>query len=72
MLENEMHKILSSFEIQTDRLIPARKQDLMLINKKKKELIINWNLPSQRTTRVRPCKLSLIYLSFGPFSEFLL
>ena len=38
--ENEMLKILWDFEIQTDHLIPARRPDLGLINKKKKELTI--------------------------------
>ena len=33
--ENEMHKIL--FEIQTDHLISARRPDLVIVNKEKKE-----------------------------------
>ena len=40
ILENEIHKILWDFEIQTDQLIPARRRDLLLIknkNKNKKE-----------------------------------
>ena len=36
VLENETHKILLDFEIQTDHLIPARRPDLVLINKKKR------------------------------------
>ena len=36
VLENETHKILWDFEIQTDPLITARRPDLVLINKKKK------------------------------------
>ena len=32
VLENETHKILWDFEIQTDHLIPARRPDLVLIN----------------------------------------
>ena len=35
VLGNEMHKMLSDFEIQTDRQIPARKPDLVLVDKKK-------------------------------------
>ena len=35
-LENETHKILWVSEIQTDNSIPARKPDLVQINKKKK------------------------------------
>ena len=34
--ENEIHKIIWDFEIQTDHLIPDRKPDLLLIKKKKK------------------------------------
>ena len=33
--ENETHKILWNFEIQTDYLFPARIQDLVLIKKKR-------------------------------------
>ena len=33
VLENEMHKILLDFKIQTDQLIPARRPDIGLINK---------------------------------------
>ena len=35
VLENETHKILSDFEIQTDHSILARRLDLVLIKKKK-------------------------------------
>ena len=38
VIENETHKILWNFEAQTDHLIPPRKQDLMIINKKKENL----------------------------------
>ena len=36
-LENETHKLLSSFEIQADHLISARRPDFVTVNKKKKE-----------------------------------
>ena len=38
VLENEMHKILWNFGIQTDHQIPARKPDLVIINKIKENL----------------------------------
>ena len=38
LLENATHKLLGDFQIQTDHLIPARRQDLIIINKKKREL----------------------------------
>ena len=40
VLKNETHKILRDFEIQTDHLIPARRPDLVLINKKRE--LLNW------------------------------
>ena len=38
VLENDMHKLLWDFNIQTDQLIPARRPDLIIINKKKESL----------------------------------
>ena len=34
VLENDTHKLLWDFNIQTDHLIPARRPDLIIINKK--------------------------------------
>ena len=36
VLENETHKLLWDFEIQTDHLISTRRPDLVIINKKRK------------------------------------
>ena len=36
VLENDTHKLLWDFNIQTDQLTPARRQDLIIINKKKR------------------------------------
>ena len=36
-LENETHKLLWNFKIQTDRLILARRPDLMIVKKKEKK-----------------------------------
>ena len=38
VLENDSHKLLWDFNIQTDHLFPARKPDLIIINKKKENL----------------------------------
>ena len=35
VLENASHKLLLGFNIQTDHLIPARRPDLIIINKKR-------------------------------------
>ena len=51
VLENEKHKLLWDFEIQTDRLISARRPDLIIINNnKKRELEELWTLLSRLTT----------------------
>ena len=38
VLENDTHKFLWDFDIQTDQLIPARRPDLTIINKNKENL----------------------------------
>ena len=38
VLENDTHKLLWDFDIQTDHLISARRQGLIIINKKKENL----------------------------------
>ena len=35
VLENDTHKILWDFEIQTDNLISAKRPDLVVVNKKR-------------------------------------
>ena len=37
VLENDTHKLLWDFDIQTDHLISVRRSDLIIINKKKKK-----------------------------------
>ena len=39
VLENDLHKLLWDFNIQTDHLIPARRPGLIIINNKKKKKI---------------------------------
>ena len=39
VIENDSHKLLWDLNIQTDHLIPARRPDLIIINKKKKKRI---------------------------------
>ena len=41
-LENETHKILWHFETQTDYLTPTKRQDLVLINKKRTWRIVDF------------------------------
>ena len=42
VLENKTHEILQDFEIQTDHLIPARKSDLVIFDKKSHLLYTEW------------------------------
>ena len=41
VLEMDTHKILWDFEIQVDHQIQTKRQDLELINKKKKLYVVN-------------------------------
>ena len=47
VLENDLHKLLWDFNIQTDHLIRARRPDLIIINKKKRTCkIVNFAVPA--------------------------
>ena len=49
--ENDTHKLLWDFDIHTDHLIPARKPDLIITNKKRKRKCAKLStLLSWRTT----------------------
>ena len=50
VLENDTHKLLWDFNIQTDHLISARIPDLPLINNKKGELVKLWTSLFRQTT----------------------
>ena len=54
VLENETHKILCNFEIQTDRLIQNRRPDLVLINKKNRTCHLgDFTVPADEIKRKR-------------------
>ena len=50
VLENDSHKLQWDFNIQTDHLIPTRRPDLIMINKKKRESAKLSTSLSRRTT----------------------
>ena len=51
VLENDTHKLLWDFNLQTDHLIPARRPDFIIIKKKKKREFAKLStLLSRRTT----------------------
>ena len=49
-LENDTHKLLWNFDIETDHLISARRPDLIMINKKKRKSAKLSTLLSRQTT----------------------
>ena len=52
VLENDTHKRLWDFEIQTDQLISARRPDLIINNNNKKRKFAKLStLPSRLTTK---------------------
>ena len=60
VLENEMHELLWDFEIQMDHLIPTRKPNLEIVNKKMRTCqIVNFAVPADHRVKLkeskRPC-----------------
>ena len=54
VLENETHKILWDFEIKTDHLIPARRPDLVLINKKERTCqLVDFAVPADHRVKLK-------------------
>ena len=57
VLENDTHKLLRDFDIQTDHLISTRRPDLMIINKKKKICkIVDFTVPADHRIKLKECK----------------
>ena len=57
VLKNETQKLLWDFEIQTDHLISARRQDLIIINKKKRTCkIVDFAVPAGHRVRLKENK----------------
>ena len=52
--ENEMTKILCSFQIQTDHLILARRTDQVLINKKNRIChLVDFDVPADHRVKIK-------------------
>ena len=59
------HKLLIDFDVQTDHLISARKQDLIIINKRKKKRIrkiVNFAVPVKHRIKLKECEKKAKYL----------
>ena len=54
VLENDSHKLLWDFNIQTDHLIPARRLDLIIINKKMRICkIVDFAVPADQRINLK-------------------
>ena len=64
VLENDTHKLLWDFDIQTDHLISARRPDLIIINKKICK-IVNFAVPADHRIKVKECEKRDKYLDLA-------
>ena len=66
VLENDSHKLLWDFNIQTDHLIPARRPDLKMINKKKRTCkIVDFAVPADHRIKQKECEKKDKYLDLA-------
>ena len=65
VLENAMHKLLWDFNIQTDHLIPARRPDLIIINKKKICKIVDFAVPADHRINLKESEKKDKYLDLA-------
>ena len=66
VLENATHKLQSDFNIQTDHLIPARRPDLIIINKKKRSSkIVDFAVPTDHRVKLKECEKKDKYLDLA-------
>ena len=68
VLENDTHKLLWDFNIQTDHLIPARRPDLIMTNKKKKKRIwkiVDFAVPVDNRINLKECEKKDKYLDLA-------
>ena len=66
VLENDSHKLLWDFNIQTDHLIPARRPNLIIINKKKRIWkIVDFAVPADHRTNLKESEKKDKYLNLA-------
>ena len=66
VLENDSHKLLWDFNIQTDHLILARRPDLIIINTKKKTCkIVDLAVPADHRIKLKECEKKDKYLDLA-------
>ena len=64
ILENETHEILE-LEIETDHQIPARRPDLVLMNKKKRTCLVDFAFPADRKVKMKGSEKIYEYLDLA-------
>ena len=71
VLEKDSHKLPWDFNIQTDHLIPARRPDLIIINKKKKRIckIFNFAVPADLRINLKESEKKDKYLDLARESK---
>ena len=66
VLENDSHKLLWDFNIQTDHLIPARRPDLIIINKRKRICkIVDFAVPADHRINLKESEKKDKYLDLA-------
>ena len=67
VLENDTHKLIWDFDIQTDHLISARRPDLIIINTKKMKIckIVDFAVPADHRIKLKECKKRDKYLDLA-------
>ena len=66
VLENDTHKLLWEFDVQTVHLISARRPDLMIINKIKKICkIVDFAVPADHRIKLKECEKRDKYLDLA-------
>ena len=64
--ENDSHKLLWDFDIQTDHLISARRPDLIIINKKKRICkIVDFAVLADHRIKLKECEKKDKYLDLA-------
>ena len=66
VLENDSHKLLWDFNIQTDHLIPAKRPDLIIINKRKRICkIVDFAVPADYRINLKESEKKDKYLDLA-------
>ena len=67
VIDNDTHKLLWDFDIQTDNLISARRPGLIIVNKKKKRIckIVDIAVPSEHRIKLKESEKKDKYLDLA-------